>query len=95
MGFTSALLKQATERLIPLLHPHFRINNGELIHQARYDRYPKMGLLLGPSKLSDKDDIKIITDIYRRMAVYFQTTLAFSKTSSDPAKEVIHAINSI
>jgi multimeric flavodoxin WrbA len=94
-GFTSSLLKRACDRLIPLLHPHFEIVSGEAGHKARYDTYPKIGLLLEKSKATDKEDLRIITDIYRRLAIHFKTTLSFVKLTSDPAKEVAHAINAI
>lgn len=95
MGFTSSLVTQATERLLPLLHPHYEIANGELRHKARYESYPKIGLLLGQTPESDKDDIKIITDIYRRIASFLHTTLVFTRTSADGMKEVVNAINCI
>ena len=46
MGFTTALLKRAADQMIPLIHPYFVVEGGELHHRARYARYPKFGLLL-------------------------------------------------
>ncbi len=39
MGFPSALLKKTGEKLIPLIHPYFAIDRGEVHHRARYDHY--------------------------------------------------------
>lgn len=95
MGFTSALLKRATERLLPLLHPHIEVANNELRHKTRYRSYPKMGLLLGQTKTGDRDDMKIIAGIYHRIAAYFSTSLVFVKLSTHPVKEIVHAVNSL
>ena len=38
MGFTSALLKKAHDRLLPLLTPYVRLFEGESHHVARYDK---------------------------------------------------------
>ena len=46
MGFTSALLKKAVDRMIPLIHPYFALVQGEIHHRSRYDKYPLLGLLL-------------------------------------------------
>ena len=47
MGFTTALLKRAADQMIPLLHPYFIVEGGEVHHRARYAHYPAMALLLG------------------------------------------------
>lgn len=95
MGFTSALLKKAHDKLIPLIHPYFEIVRNEVHHLPRYSKYPMMGLLLEKHKDTDEKDIKIISDIYRRDAINFKTSFCFAKLTSDPVEEVANEINSI
>jgi hypothetical protein len=95
MGFTSALLKKAHDKLIPLLHPYFEFVQNEVHHLSRYEKYPLMGLLLEKDKNTDEEDIKIISDIYRRDAINFKTSFRFVKLTSDPMEEVANEINSI
>ncbi len=40
MGFTTALLKRAADQMIPLIHPYFVVEGGEMHHRARYAHYP-------------------------------------------------------
>lgn len=95
MGFTSALLKKAHDRLLPLLLPYLEAGQGETHLVPRYDRYPLFGLLVEKGKDTDEEDIEIISDIYKRDAINFKTSLAFSKLISDPVEEVANEINSI
>ena len=94
MGFTSALLKKVHDKLIPLIHPYFELVQNEVHHLARYDKYPLMGLLLEKDKDTDEEDIKIISDIYRRDAISFKTSFCFAKLTSDPIEEAANEINS-
>jgi multimeric flavodoxin WrbA len=95
MGFTSALLKRAHERLLPLIHPYFELVDGEVRHLARYDKYPLMALLLEKGEDVDEEDIKIISDIYRRDAINFKTSFCFTRFTSDPIEEVANEINGL
>ena len=95
MGFTSALLKKAHEKLIPLIHPYLELVQSEVHHMARYDKYPLMGLLLGKSEDTDEEDIEIISDIYRRDAINLKTSFSFTKLTSNPVEEVANEINRI
>ena len=95
MGFTSALLKKAHEKLLPLLHPYFELVQGEVHHIARYDKYPLMALLLEKGKDTDEEDIKIISDIYRRDAINLKTSFSFTRLTSDSVEEVASEINRI
>ena len=95
MGFTSALLKKAMERLLPLVHPYFEVVNGEIHHLSRYDRYPLMGLLIQKGRDTDEEDIKIISDIYMRSAINIKTSLRFTKLTDDSVEEVVNEINNI
>jgi hypothetical protein len=95
MGFTSALLKKAHDKLIPLIHPYFELVQNEVHHLSRYDKYPLMGLLLEKGEDSDDEDIRIISDIYRRDAINLKTSFCFAKLTSDPVGEVANEINRI
>jgi multimeric flavodoxin WrbA len=95
MGFTSALLKKAMERLLPLVHPYFEVVKGEIHHLSRYDKYPLIGLLIQKGRDTDEEDIKIISDIYMRSAVNIKTSLRFTKLTDDSVEEVVSAINNI
>ncbi len=95
MGFTSALLKKAQEKLLPLIHPYFELVQNEVHHLSRYDKYPLMGLLLENGKDTDEEDIKIISDIYRRGAINFKTSFCFSRQTDDSVEEVANEINRI
>lgn len=95
MGFTSALLKSAHEKLIPLLHPYFEFVQNEVRHFSRYKYYPLMALLLERGRDTDEEDIEIISDIYKRDAINFKTSLSFTKLTSDPTEEVADEIDGI
>jgi len=95
MGFTTALLKKAHEKLLPLIHPYFEIVQDEVHHLSRYDKYPVMGLLLEKGKDTDEEDVKIISDIYRRDAINFKTSFCFTKLTSEPVEEAANEISRI
>jgi multimeric flavodoxin WrbA len=87
MGFTSALLKRATDQMIPLIHPYFVFEGGEVHHRARYARYPKFGLLMETSAC-DAEDVEIATAIWHRTARNLKSRLVFSASSTRSAREV-------
>jgi multimeric flavodoxin WrbA len=88
MGFTSSLLKRAADQMVPLIHPFFVIENGEMHHRARYRDYPKFGLLLAPGADTDAEDLEITEHMWSRMARNMKSTLAFATIAAvTPAKE--------
>ena len=95
MGFTSALLKKAHDKLIPLVLPYIKIYWNECHHVPRYEKYPLIGLLLGKCGDTDEEDIRIISDIYRRDALNFHTSFRFTKLTSDPVEELASEIDRI
>lgn len=95
MGFTSTLLKKAHEKLLPLLLPYLEFVQNESHHASRYEKYPRIGLLLEKEKDTDDEDLKIITDIYKRDAINFKTSFCFTKLITDSAEEVTNEINGI
>jgi multimeric flavodoxin WrbA len=95
MGFTSALLKKATDKLIPLLLPYFDFINSEVHHVGRYEKYPLIGVLLEKSIDTEKDDLDIIEGIYTRMALNFKSSVSFTMTTTEPIEKIIHEIDRI
>lgn len=91
MGFPSALLKRAHERLIPMLHPYLRLVDGEFRHRLRYARYPRLALVLGHEGC-DAEDRAIIEAIYREVAKETHGTLALAETTATAPEEVAHAL---
>ncbi len=93
-GFTSSLLKTLQDRLIVLLHPYIELVQGECHHRKRYEQYPDFGLLLSKDADSDAEDIQIITDIYKRLALNFHCTLKHVWINHIPKqKETTHDIS--
>jgi len=95
MGFTSALLKKANDKLIPLIHYKIELVENEYHHLARYPEYPYTSLLVSIEEDTDEEDLNIITEIYRRDAINFKTKFAFAKTTDDPIDEVVYEISNI
>jgi multimeric flavodoxin WrbA len=93
MGFYSSLLKTATDKFLPLIHPYGVIDQGEVHHRPRYDRYPLTGLLLAKGEDTDDEDIAIITDIHRRTTLNFKSSMALARLTDDPVEEVVNEIN--
>ncbi len=83
MGFTSALLKKAHDKLIPLLLPYIGIYRKECHHVPRYEKYPRIGLLLEKGEDTNEEDVEIIADIYRRDASNFHTSFCLVRLTSD------------
>lgn len=92
MGLTSGVLKRATDRLLPLLHPYIEIVNGACRHRRRYDRVPLCGLLLDRTG-ADDDDLEIIRDIYGEIAEDFRSELRFTRFADENPQEVADEID--
>jgi hypothetical protein len=92
MGFTTALMKRAQDKLVPIVHPYIELEGGEMHHMARYARYPLMGLLLGTGPDSDARDVEITTEMWERTARNMKTRLAFVAVADRTVKEVAHEL---
>ena len=90
MGFTSALLKTATDKLIQLLHPYVTFVQNEMHHAPRYSRYPAWGVIAAPEADTDDEDLAIVRRIYERAALNFKTDLRFMAVSTQSVEEVAH-----
>ncbi len=93
MGFLSALLKNAFDRNIPLVHPHLEDVGGEAHHKKRYDKYPTMSFLLQRESFTDDEDIEIISDIFKRESINVRSKLGFIRFIDSPVQEVVNEIN--
>ena len=96
MGFPSAVLKIAMDKLIPLLLPYIElVDNKECHHEKRYGKYPLIGLLIEREDDTDSEDVEIVSDIFVRFAIDFKTSLRFVKLTDIPVQEVSDEINRI
>ena len=86
MGFVSAYTKQAMDKLVPLIHPYIGIVEGEHHHHARYEHYPRFGLILIDPEAKTIGELGIVTDIFRRTALNIKTKLAFAGLSDGSAE---------
>ncbi len=92
MGYPAALVKNALDRIIPLIHPYLEDVGGEVHHMKRYKKYPQLALLLEKSGDTDEEDIEIINEIFLRAAINLQSSLKFLKLTNSPAEEAVNAI---
>lgn len=92
MGFINALVKRALDQMVPLVHPYFEVEGGEIHHRPRYDRYPLFGLLIDPGTDSDAEDIGITRTILGRTARNLKSRLAFTILADRTEKEVADEI---
>ena len=68
MGNVTALTKKAQDRFIPLLHPYFALDRGEVHHRRRYAKNIDMGLLVRPGTGDTAEDIAIVRHLHERLA---------------------------
>lgn len=97
LGFSSAILKHAMDRLIPLVLPYIElVDNKECHHMKRYDReYPTIGLIIEKEDDTDSEDVEIVRDIFVRAALDLKSSCLFVKSIDAPVQEVCDAINGI
>jgi len=92
MGFVSAVLKNAMDRNVPLVHPHLEDVGEEVHHKKRYPAYPVISFLLEKEPFTDEEDMAIISDIFRREAINVRSSLGFVHFTDTPAEEVDYAL---
>jgi multimeric flavodoxin WrbA len=91
MGFFTALLKRALDKIIPLALPYIEIHQGECHHRLRYPRQPKLAVLLEKDADTDAEDLDIINAVVHRNAINARTELRFIRLMSEPVEEVADA----
>ena len=88
MGYPVALLKMAMDKHLPLIHPYTVVDRGEAHHLKRYERYPRLGLLVEKEADTDERDLQIVTDLYCRTALNLKTCLEFALATDVSAADV-------
>lgn len=78
MGFITYQLKKTQDRLIPLIHPYIEIYNNESHHRRRYEKLPKLGLIVIKDDNFTQDDYDIIHNSFERFSLNFREDLIFS-----------------
>ncbi|MCJ7735523.1 MAG: NAD(P)H-dependent oxidoreductase [Anaerolineales bacterium] len=85
MGFPSALMKMAFDKHLPLIHPYIMVDQNESHHLKRYEKYPRVGLLVEKEPDTTGNELEIIRDIFSRTALNFKSKLDFMETTDlDP-----------
>ncbi len=85
-GYMTSLSKKMLEKFVPLVHPYIELVDGECHHIARYDKYPKLGLVYLDEDL-DHTDFHITRHMVKRAALNFKTSLDYAVHSA-PGKEL-------
>jgi len=93
LGYPAASVKNALDRMIPLVHPYLEDVDGEAHHMKRYGKYPTLGLLLEKEPDTDSEDVKIVEDIFMRAAIDIRSRLEFIKYTDEGIREVLDEIN--
>jgi len=92
MGFPAALLKMGFDKHLPLIHPYMVVDQGEAHHLKRYEKYPRVGMLVEREEDTTEQDIQIITDLFSRTALNFKTKLEFMETIDLDVKDLSQKI---
>jgi multimeric flavodoxin WrbA len=92
-GFMSSLSKNTADRCIPIVHPHLEEVGGEMHHKKRYEKYPRIGILLQKEEDTDDEDIEIMHELFERMCINMRTELEFVEFTDRSLEEVGNAIN--
>lgn len=95
MGFTTAVLKTATDKILPILLPYISGASGECRHYLRYGRSVRVGLVYMPEADTDAEDVELLEGMWRRFARNGSTALAFACSTERPVKEVVDALDHI
>ena len=94
MGFPSALLKMGFDKHLPLIHPYMVVDQGEAHHLKRYEKYPRVGMLVEREQDTTEQDLQIITDLFSRTALNFKSKLEFMDTTDLDVEELSLRITS-
>ena len=92
MDFPSALMKMALDKHLPLIHPYMVVDQNEAHHLKRYDRYPRVGMLVERESETNETDLQIITQIFSRTALNFKSKLDFLETTELPVEDLVEKI---
>jgi hypothetical protein len=95
MGFTSELLKRATDQMIALVHPYFTLEGDEIHHRSRYSSCPDLGLLIRTGSDTDAEDLEITKAIWVRTAHNLKFRFAFLAVADRPPQEIANEITAV
>lgn len=93
LGYPAAIVKNALDRIIPLIHPYLEVVEGEAHHMKRYKKYPALALLLEKEDDTDAEDMAIVKDIFTRASINLRSSLKFIKYTDEGIKGVLDEIN--
>ncbi|MFP4482998.1 MAG: flavodoxin family protein [Thermovirgaceae bacterium] len=93
MGFISALLRRAVEKMIPLVLPHLKIVNGEFHHRVRYNHLPVMAGLVQEEGDTTAEDLDIMKNIFLRNALNLGTEFNGLLLTSSPLEVTVNALD--
>ncbi len=88
LGYESSILKTCKDRSIPIAHPYIRIHKGEMHHYPRYKRLPNIDVLLIKDENTIQEDIDLIEDAYKRMALNFDSRLGLFEAITTSGGEI-------
>ncbi|MBJ6725499.1 flavodoxin family protein [Geomesophilobacter sediminis] len=88
MGFTSALLKRCTDRIIPVLLPFIDTSTGECRHFLRYGKAPLLAVVYAPEPDTDPEDVEIAANLWQRLARNAGSRIACFRSLEQPLEEV-------
>ena len=88
MGFPSTTLKMGFDKHLPLIHPYMVVDQDEAHHLKRYEKYPRVGMLVEREEDTTEQDIQIITDLFSRTALNFKSKLEFLETTDLDVEEL-------
>lgn len=95
MLFMTALLKRAVDRLMPLSCAFFELKpNKRISHVRRYEKYPRIGVILEKEKDVNNADIETIRNVFVNIVVGGKN-LRFMRFTSDSMKDIYNEINNI
>lgn len=77
LGYPLSSLKHLFDKLIPLLLPYIELVENENHHVSRYEAYPALGFLFEKELDTDSEDLEILLDLLKRMALNFKSSLDY------------------
>ena len=90
LGNVSALVKKTQDRFIPLLHPFFELDRGEMHHRRRYPKDIDMGLIVGKGPTDTNEDLEIVRTLHERLARNGRGRLVLCQTIEYATEEMDH-----
>ena len=79
------------DRFIPLLHPYFALDRGEMHHRRRYPTNIDMGLVVRPGAGDTAEDIAIVRRLHERLARNGRGRLVLFQAHAEAQEEDRHA----